>query len=56
MPLFNDDEDNVLFPEPSELLVQSTQKSIVSPPKALGQGDKVHALDTIPEMLEGKHG
>ena len=32
------------------------QKTIVSPPKALGWGDKVRALDMIPEMLEGKHG
>ena len=55
-PLFNDDEDDILFPEPLDLLVPSTQKSMVSPPKVLGWGDKVCALDTIPEMLEGKHG
>ena len=55
-PLFNDDEDDVLFPEPSDLLVPSTQKSMVSLPKVLGRGDKVRALDTIPETLEGKHG
>ena len=55
-PLFNDDEDNVLFPKPSDLLVPLTQKSMVSLPKVLGLGDKVHALDMIPEMLEGKHG
>ena len=55
-PLFNDDEDDILFPEPSDLLVPSTQKSMVSSPKVLGRGDKVRALDTIPEMLEGKHG
>ena len=55
-PLFNDNEDDILFPKPLDLLMPSIQKSMVSPPKVLGRGDKVHALDTIPEMLEGKHG
>ena len=55
-PLFNDKGDDILFPEPSEILVQSTQKSIVSPAKVMSRGDKVRSLDTIPKMLEGKHG
>ena len=55
-PLFNDEEVDILFPEPSELLVQSTQKSMVLPAKAMSQGDKVCALDTIPKILEEKHG
>ena len=55
-PLFNDDEDDVLFPEPLDLLVSLTQKSLVSSPKVLGRGEKVRALDMVPEMLEDKHG
>ena len=54
-PLFNDIDDNVLS-EPSQLLTEASQKTSTPLAKVLGRGDKVRALDTIPEMLEGKHG
>ena len=49
-------DDEVLFPEPSQLLAEASQKTTTPSAKVLGWGDKVRALDTIPEMLEGKHG
>ena len=46
-PLFNDEGEDILFPEPSELLFQLTQKSIISPAKVMGRGDKVCAVGCI---------
>ena len=55
-PLFNHEEDDILFPEPLELLVQAMQKSTVLPAKVMNWGDKLCALDMIFELLEEKHG
>ena len=52
----NDIDNEVLFPEPSQLLVESLQKLTTPSTKIMGWGDKVLALDTSLEMLEGKHG